>query len=392
MQETEVFFALLRAGMTGEAISTEVLEACTEEMLEKVYKIAYNHDVAQIIGKAFNKTEMPGVTAFEAFKQTAFMAFYRYSQIKYAYDGICKTLEEGRIPFIPLKGSVLRKYYPEPWMRTSCDIDILVRREDLENAKNLLVEKLQFKFLQKGNHDISLLGPNRVLLELHFRMIERWKKTENILQCIWNEAVPVRNGSFEYCLSNEMFCFFHIAHMAKHTAVGGCGLRPFLDLWIIDQHMPYDEKELKDLLQAGGWWQYYQAAENLYKAWFCNGKKDVQTQHFEEFILVKDAADLEKNQLIIDQHRKGGKKRYALLKIFLPYDHLKRFYPVLEKHRWLTPVYEAVRWCKLLFCGGIKRSTEELERNRAVTKNEYAAMNGLLEYLGINLDEEFIKD
>ena len=31
----------------------------------------------------------------------------------------CAVLEEAKIPYIPLKGTVLRDYYPEAWMRTS---------------------------------------------------------------------------------------------------------------------------------------------------------------------------------------------------------------------------------------------------------------------------------
>ncbi|MBO4954226.1 MAG: nucleotidyltransferase family protein, partial [Clostridia bacterium] len=36
------------------------------------------------------------------------------------------------IDFMPLKGAVIRQYYPEPWMRTSCDIDIHVKKDRLE--------------------------------------------------------------------------------------------------------------------------------------------------------------------------------------------------------------------------------------------------------------------
>ena len=54
-------------------------------------------------------------------------AIYRHAQLSYEYVAVCDALETAQIPFIPLKGSVLRKWYPEPWMRTSCDIDILDR-------------------------------------------------------------------------------------------------------------------------------------------------------------------------------------------------------------------------------------------------------------------------
>ena len=52
-----------------------------------------------------------------------------------------EALEKAEIPFLPLKGSVIRKYYPEPWMRTSCDIDLLIHKEEADNVVNLFTEK-----------------------------------------------------------------------------------------------------------------------------------------------------------------------------------------------------------------------------------------------------------
>jgi hypothetical protein len=51
--------------------------------------------------------------------------------MKHEFERICLVLEKAKIPHIPLKGSVLRKLYKEPWLRTSCDIDILVQEETL---------------------------------------------------------------------------------------------------------------------------------------------------------------------------------------------------------------------------------------------------------------------
>ena len=47
------------------------------------------------------------------------IAIYRYEKINYELNRLRSALNEAQIPFIPLKGSVLRQYYPEPWMRTS---------------------------------------------------------------------------------------------------------------------------------------------------------------------------------------------------------------------------------------------------------------------------------
>ena len=45
---------------------------------------------------------------------------------EHTYNSICSALNRESIAYIPLKGSVIKDLYPESWMRTSCDIDILV--------------------------------------------------------------------------------------------------------------------------------------------------------------------------------------------------------------------------------------------------------------------------
>ena len=72
---------------------------------------------------------------------------------------------------MPLKGSVLRASYPQDWMRTSCDIDILVHREDLERAVELLVEKKQYRREVTNLCDVSLYAPSGVHLELHYDLV-----------------------------------------------------------------------------------------------------------------------------------------------------------------------------------------------------------------------------
>ena len=55
----------------------------------------------------------------------SFMSVYRYEQSQTEIKKITHVLTELKIPYILLKGPRVRKYYPEPWLRTSCDIDII---------------------------------------------------------------------------------------------------------------------------------------------------------------------------------------------------------------------------------------------------------------------------
>lgn len=57
-------------------------------------------------------------------------------------------------------------------MRTSCDIDVLVREIDSEKAKSVLVDEYGYVYRGKGSHDISLFSPTNTHIELHYDFIE----------------------------------------------------------------------------------------------------------------------------------------------------------------------------------------------------------------------------
>lgn len=162
-----------------------VLPEVSARFLIEVYKLSKAHDVAHLVGDALNKSgvfeNLPAdldeneraaiAKVKEKFDEQIFTAVYRYENINYELEQICKTLEEAKIPFIPLKGSVIRKYYPEPLMRTSCDIDVLVHENDIEKAMSFLVKKSGAACETKGSHDVGLFL-NSVHIELHYSHIE----------------------------------------------------------------------------------------------------------------------------------------------------------------------------------------------------------------------------
>ncbi|MFX7845188.1 nucleotidyltransferase family protein, partial [Acinetobacter baumannii] len=77
--------------------------------------------------------------------------------------------------------------------------------------------------------------PSGQHIELHFNLIEdhRIKGASAILNRVWDAAVPCGGWTYQYEMPDELFYFYHIAHMAKHVENGGCGIRPFLDIWVL---------------------------------------------------------------------------------------------------------------------------------------------------------------
>ena len=71
------------------------------------------------------KRSIPPADIASALEQKQLAAVFRYEQ-QYEFQRICAVLEQAEVSYIPLKGLLLRNCYPEGWMRTSGDLDLLV--------------------------------------------------------------------------------------------------------------------------------------------------------------------------------------------------------------------------------------------------------------------------
>ena len=386
MDEKELLIALLRSHVCGD--SQVAVEAPSAQVLEKLSILAQRHDLAHIVGQALGERKFLGDDAIsQKLKSISMQAICRYVQLSYELGQSCRVLEEEKIPFIPLKGSVLRSYYPEPWMRTSCDIDVLVPVQDLDRAVDALKQKLQYQGNGKGAHDVVLHAPGGTILELHYDMIEQRHANDamrNVLAEIWEDAHPIKEGSCHMVLSDPMFYFYHIAHMAKHFEAGGCGVRAFLDIWILNHKVEHEKAARDALLQAGGLLPFAQATEKLSEAWFSGTPMDAWTQRINDYILRASLYGDDDNRAALGQAKSGGKLRYLFTqRIFLPYDYLKAEYPILERYKWLTPVYQVIRWSSVLRRGDVGRRVRELRTNAGVSREATTSAADMLRYLGL---------
>lgn len=374
-----------------------VLPEISARFLIEVYKLSKAHDVAHLVGDALNKSgvfeNLPAdideneraaiAKVKEKFDEQIFTAVYRYENINYELEQICKTIEEAKIPFIPLKGSVIRKYYPEPWMRTSCDIDILVKEKDADNAAEYLQTQLQYGVDRKGQHDVSMFTASNVHVELHFKLLDSDFKQVKDLIDVWNgDEISLLSDS-EYQMSKELFLLYHIYHMAKHFVHGGCGIKPFIDLWIIKNKVGFDEEKAQKMLQESGLLAFFERSTDLVNVWFEDKDHSEITQEMEDYILQGGVYGTLKQNLAMSQNKKGGKFKHLLSKVFLSYKDMSIYYPSLKKCPVLFPFYQVRRWCRILFCGGRKAAMNEIKVNQNITTEEQERAKKLLEELNL---------
>lgn len=382
--EVKVFFSIIRSAIDGNRLNDDELKAYSFDMLPNMLKLSAKHDVIHLLAFGLKQNELIGDGDGDIEKYIL-RAVYRCENLRYEYEKLCDILEKTKVFFLPLKGSVIRKLYPEEWMRTSCDIDILVHENDSEKVKSVLIEKYGYKYHEKGSHDISLFSPTGIHIELHYNLVEggRANESSKVLKDIWGK-VSVRQG-FEYCLEmpDEMYYFYHIAHMAKHFEDGGCGIRPFIDLWVLDNMEESNQKKRNQLLDQGRLLKFAQVSRKLSRTWFETGMYDLVSKQMEDYILRGGVYGNNENRIMVHQQRSGGRIKYAISKLFIPYDVIKFHYPILQQHRWLTPFMQIRRWCKLIFCGHLRRTTKELRYNNNISSAEAANMQTFLNNIGL---------
>lgn len=386
MTTEKILFSLLRNAVFDAPLDKRTLEACTPDALLSVYKLAKAHDVAHLMGKALDKAGLPECEAITKSRNKMLQAVYRYVQQDYEYQQVCAVLTEADIPYIPLKGTVLRPYYPEPWMRTSCDTDVLIHQADLEKAQTLLQDKLHFVERRLSPHDVSLITPSNNLVELHFAIVEDFvlPKAREILDQIWDYAVPVEGHPCEYALPDELFYYYHMVHMAKHVINGGCSIRFFLDTWMLNHRIDHDREARLAYLEKGYRLTFAKAAEQLSEAWFSDVKGDTLTGYFATYILRGGDFGTMTNRVALRRAKEGGKFRSLMRRIILPYDLIKYYYPILQEKKWLTPWYQLVRWWNLLTKGDVKHSVMEARTIAKFEETGNVSAELLLTHLGLD--------
>lgn len=393
-------------GRSAERFSAQSL--ADEEALAAVFALAKRHDLSHLLAGAVremrNEESRNGTAGYtlaspektntegEArnaeginaelladISRAEYTAIFRVKNIINEQGRVRKCFEDAGIPFILLKGSVTRGFYPAPWMRTSSDIDVLVPRERLQETVKLITGALDYRVSTLEPNDASLFARSGVHLDVH-TLIEGDTEDCRLLTRVWASARS--EGGCERFMTGEIFYFHHVSHMAKHMRNGGCGIRPFIDLYLIEKNVTYDRAAVAELLCEFGLDRFESAAMRLCKAWMTGGEAD-DLAVMEEYVLTGGVYGSCDQYVAARQRGRRGKLHYILRRIFMPYDEIRRRYKILEKHRWLTPLFEVLRWFSLLDPKRLKRTKKELDSTARLDSERIASVRTLLESLGL---------
>ncbi len=339
-----------------------------------LFLLAKRHDLVHLVSDALYKLSPEDLSekARRVYKREHMTAVFREIRFNEATQYIRKIFVLNNVDFILLKGAVIKNLYPEPWMRTSCDVDVLIKKEDLKRAVEVLKDA-GFNTDEKVHmHDVILYF-NDLRIELHFSLYENLKQTDDILNRTWDYAEPVSDS--EYALDHEFFVLYHLAHMTYHTLTGGCGVRPFIDLYLMTEKNFYDKEKLSPLLKESRLESFYELAIGVANAWFGGKELSESGKRLERYILSGGAYGTEENLLAVEGTKHKSRIGYLFRLAFPPLSDMKEAYPKLKKRPVLLPWYYVKRFFLKLF-GKNKDKTNA--RIKVVTDAKFAKELSLL--------------
>ena len=380
---------LLRSAITGEKLqladsfSLEEADALikSQSLLPLVYRGAYLCGISP-------KTEL-----MQRYKQLYFQHMMRSAQQMRALELIYAAFEANCIDYLPLKGSKLKGLYPQPELRPMGDADILIRLEQYEKIKPLMLE-LGFKEDHESSYDLCWQS-SALYVELHKRMFgPNQMDLCSYFGIGWERALP--ECGFLWTLSHEDEFVYIFSHMAKHFRFCGIGARQIVDLYVYRKAYPeMDESKIEMTMAKLGLLEFYKNIRYLLRVWFEGEQSNPVCECITDFVFRSGNFGTTQNKLYAEELLKANKSgtiRNAKWKsfwqmLFLPLSDMQLSYNILYKCPILLPVFWVVRWFDVLI-NRRQNISRKLRIVREMNDEKVETHRKLMEFMGLRYDYE----
>lgn len=340
--------------------------------IEKLYQLSHGHSLDALVGTVLKQA---GVTLPNGWNERISKAIRKVVLFDAERAKLLSSMEQKGIWYLPLKGIVLKDFYPAVGMRQMSDNDILFDYSHCDEVQAYM-ESQGYEAVSVGVHNHDVYHKEPVYnFELHKALYgeahqDGWAEYyENV-----KDRLVVSGGtSFGYRFTDEDFYVYIVSHAYKHYAGSGTGLRTLLDFYVYlsakEQTLDfaYIEKECKVL----GIDTFERQSRELCKKVFAKDAligEDALKQSLSEeememllYYLTSGAyGTLERGvENRMKQYRTNGVKcaklRYVWDRLFPGYD-VYRVYAPSVKCRWLQSV---VGWFCRAFCVTFQKKRRE---------------------------------
>lgn len=372
MNNTELTeYGMYLASLMGHSLSgTEPAKPFEGFDWEYLYKLARFHNVVSLIYPAVSTLEIPKET-LEEFEYENHRHMAREARQEIEAQRVFNVLNHHNIPFIKLKGIVIKNLYPMPYMRSASDVDICMSKEDRQKAFDIM-DSLGYTLESSINYHDEYSKDNFFIYEIHSDVISTKSNLYPLFKNPFEKSTPDKDNNLQYVLSPEYFYLNLVTHLHKHFISEGCGLRLFSDIYIYRKaHPEIDFSFINKVLKKYSLTEFHNNIINLTECFFENKQPSEKLRQIALYVFKSGEygnpqlkklswlSSTKSNRLTFKD-----KAKYFLGNWFPGVKMLKRRYPILEKAPFLLPVC----WIRRIFYtiffkrSALKEQRDEIKR------------------------------
>lgn len=292
------------------------------------------------------------------FDKSIFKSLNKYTIFEDYKKKLIKLFDDKNIKYIFIKGETLARYYDEPYLRFSSDLDVVIHKDDYDSALNLLEKELGFTVKNRIPSEVTLVNKENVNIDFHNRFEFDNIKLENLFADSFNDKE----------LDIDRKYIFLLAHEAKHFITGQLDLRFFIDLFYLRDLI--NKNIVKSILLDMKLFDF-DSALNSYLDYILSLHEPNEVDlELEEFILSYAKDKGAGNRVSNNADKKGYFARHA----FPSFKVMKGVFPILEDKPYLLPWYYIVRIVRML---RTDRRKYVLDEFKSINKKNNNLMNEL---------------
>lgn len=315
---------------------------------EQLYETARTHSLPALCAYALEKA---GVF-IDCFEEAKARAIRKNIILDIERGNVFERFDKAGIWYMPLKGIIIKEYYPKIGMREMADNDILVDRSRQEDIKQIMLDcGFYVRQYDKTKHDVYFKDP-LCNLQMHISLFEADPEDPlySYFKDIDRRLIPC-GDSCERCFTKEDFYLYIKAHEYKHYSTEGTGLRNLVDTYLLLREFgdSYDWDYLYAELDKMQIREYEKQSRELANDLF-SGKRltDEEKRMLDYYIFSDTYGNTENGINNLLKKNSNNKTKYVLSRLFPTETVLKKRYPFVYKHRILLPFLPLYRVINLL--------------------------------------------
>ena len=370
-----------------------------EVIFENVFQIARRHSVPNLLWYSIEKlNHKPSPELMTQWFSDYGLLLRQTAYQELEAERLTHFFTSRGFDVMPLKGSQIRCYYPQPDMRAMGDIDFMVKTDGSKVQRDVVKQIMLDNgyvpdVLDDGQVDAYKREDNdNVYVEVHFEFMAKKHPHYDDFIVDWNSLLPTETDGL-YKMSLSDLYYFNIGHFVKNMFSKGIGVKNIVDIYVLWHQLSKDEQfKMNSRLLAAGLNDFNICLVKIADVWFGDKEDDGSTELVQNYILCNSEYGFHRNNKILNlmkneaNYGQTDKKKYIKDRIFPSASELYGRFGIKKKMPFLLPFLWLARVILLLFAPKkkIEKIKDEVEVINDISQEEIEQGKKVFEQIGLD--------